>query len=465
MIREAKVALRAAINRCLRRRLGRGLGLCVGLVVIAAVAACGSSKSTATQGKKNKRGSIAVDTDRFPHGVHTGDKPEIRNWQGRGLACADCHDPKAVVEGKVSRPGTQQHSPCDDCHKAEFGKPPGKLCKVCHQEVNPFEKGKSPLQSYPERGTSQTLASTFSHKLHLDADKMDSAAGSHVACGDCHIRNDQTRDPELPGHAQCARCHEQVENVKNTLPMEKCDGCHPKTDVALTRGRQWIVGDLQFHHATHEKDLAGNSVKCETCHTTVKDSKNRKQMSIPAMERCAQCHEDSSRSPDRVRMANCGTCHSAIDAGTPPTDHLIMAGVGAAGGMQARPTDHTLHFRKHHSEQAAAKDAACRFCHTEVTGAKEDSCFQCHQLMRPQDHNLMFRDDHGRDAQTDADRCANCHAPEYCVGCHSIPPRSHTPLGEFRGGGHAELARFGLSSCLTCHTFEETCIKCHRGSR
>src|SRR5689334_18460823 len=72
------------------------------------------------------RKSIAVDTDRFPHGVHTGDKPEIRNWQGRGLGCADCHNAAAVREGRVSRPGTNQHAPCDDCHKAEFAKPPGK---------------------------------------------------------------------------------------------------------------------------------------------------------------------------------------------------------------------------------------------------------------------------------------------------------------------------------------------------
>ena len=61
------------------------------------VLGCSSSK-TGTVPSKVVRGqaSIAVDTDRFPHGVHTGDKPEIRNWQGRGLGCADCHDAGAV---------------------------------------------------------------------------------------------------------------------------------------------------------------------------------------------------------------------------------------------------------------------------------------------------------------------------------------------------------------------------------
>jgi hypothetical protein len=428
---------------------------------------CGSSHAPiAPSTKASATGGIAVDTDRFPHGVHTGDKPEIRNWNGRGLACADCHDPKLVVQGKNARPGTNQHSPCDDgkCHKQEFGKPPGKLCKVCHQSVDPFAKGNSPLQAYPERGNTESLAASFSHKLHLDDDKMEAASGAHVSCGDCHLRDEKTRDPQVPGHGQCVRCHEGQAKVKAALPMEKCDGCHPKRGVELTRGRRFIINDLKFHHSDHEKDKAGESVKCTTCHANADEAPSREEMQVPAMERCAQCHEDAAKSPDKVRMANCSVCHSQLDAGSPPTNHMVGGG-GAGGSPTTRPTDHTLNFRKHHGEQAAAKDAPCRFCHTEVRGAKEDSCFQCHQRMKPQDHNLMFRDDHGRDAQMDGQRCANCHQPEYCSACHSIPPRSHTPFGEFRLGGHAELARFGLSSCLACHTYEDTCVKCHRGVR
>jgi hypothetical protein len=428
-------------------------------LVLACGLACGSGQSSTTPSRGGlARGSIAVDTERFPHGVHTGDKPEIRNWQGRGLACADCHDAAAVREGRVARPGTNQHAPCDDCHKAEFGKPPGKLCKVCHVDVDPFQKGKSPLQSYPERGTTQSLASTFSHRMHLDRGKMEKASGAHVGCTDCHERNAQTRDPLVPGHKACARCHEGAAKVKAQLPMEKCAGCHPQRGVELVRGRIFIKGDLKFAHATHETDKSGAPVACTTCHAGVDASDNRKDMRVPPMVQCTQCHEDSKRSPDRVRMSNCAVCHAAIDSGSPPANH----GVSATG---SRPADHTLEFRKHHGEQAADRESKCRFCHTEVQGAREDSCFQCHSVMRPRDHNLMFRNDHGRDAQADANRCATCHAPETCAACHSIPPRSHTPLGEFRLGGHAELARYSLSSCLSCHTYETTCVKCHRGAR
>ena len=385
------------------------------------------------------------------------------------MGCADCHDAASVRAGKVARPGgtresaANQHAPCDDgkCHKKEFEKPPGPLCKVCHASVDPFTPKNSPLQAYPERGNSQTLAANFSHRLHLDNGKMEKASGSHVGCNDCHDRNEKSRNPELPGHKACARCHEQAPKVNAALPMQNCAGCHPTRGVELTRGRVFIIGDLRFAHSTHEKDKTGAAVACTTCHAGVDESKSREEMSVPAMERCAQCHEDSQRSPDRVRMDKCDVCHSgSIDAGNAPSNHMVS---GSKGG--ARPSNHTLNFRKNHGEQAAAKDSACRRCHTELQGNREDTCFQCHQVMKPRDHNLMWKNDHGRDAQTDGTRCANCHAPETCAGCHSVPPRSHTPLGDFKLGGHAEQARFGLSACLTCHTYETTCVKCHRGAR
>jgi hypothetical protein len=437
----------------------------VAFVVCACVlVACGSAARTpAPTDKPGDR--IVVDTDRFPHGLHTSDKPRIRGWQGRGLGCTDCHEAEAVRAGRVARPGTNKHAPCDDCHADEFYKPPGKLCRVCHVSVDPFTKGGSPLQPYPERGATQTLAATFSHRLHLDYGKMESAAGAHVACTDCHDR-DATREPILPGHKQCARCHETAAKVKAVLGMATCAGCHPMRDIDLdVRGRIFITADLRFHHANHEKERSGAAVPCQTCHTNVREAASRGEMMVPAMERCAQCHEDSARTPDRVSMRNCNVCHSTIDPEQrPPPSHVLRGSKGNIASTRA-PIDHTLHFRTHHAEQAADRDATCRFCHTEISGAKEDSCFQCHERMRPHDHTLMFRDDHGRDAETDGTRCATCHAPETCAACHSLPPRSHNPLGIFKQGGHAEQARFALSACLTCHTYEDTCVKCHRAFR
>jgi hypothetical protein len=286
---------------------------------------------------------------------------------------------------------------------------------------------------------------------------MENAVGFHVSCADCHVRDEKSRDPQVPGHKQCARCHTGEKRAKSALAMTKCSGCHPKRNVDLRRGRRFIVGDLIFAHKDHEHDVAGLAIPCQTCHVDIPESEQPGDASVPAMQRCATCHEDSRQTPERVRIARCEVCHTTITSGAAPSNHMMGTGL---------PEDHTLEFRKNHAEQAENSKSNCRFCHSEVTGAGRDTCFQCHEVMKPRDHDLGWRDDaHGRDAQTDGDRCATCHQADYCSSCHQIPPRSHQPYEEFRLGGHAEAARFDLTSCMACHTNQDTCSNCHRGTR
>jgi hypothetical protein len=401
--------------------------------------------------------ALPADSDRFPHGLHTGDDPRVRGYQGRGLVCTDCHPAEAVQRGEVARPGANDHAPCDECHRDEFYEPPGKFCLNCHTDVDPRVRGATKLAPYPERGFGRVLAAEFSHRAHLDAAAMDAAVGFHVACGDCHARDGASRDPTLPGHAQCARCHAERPRARDALAMTACDRCHPQRDVVLARGRLFITGDLIFAHATHERDKNGDAIRCEACHEDIPRSRSAADASVPPMQQCATCHEDAAKTPERVRIANCDVCHTGIAAGTAPRSHMVGKAV---------PEDHTLEFRKGHGDAAARKDARCGFCHDGLSGSPRDSCFQCHELMRPKDHDLGWREDaHGREAAVDRDRCETCHTSDWCVACHSVPPRSHQPLGEFRLGGHAQAARFDLSSCFACHTYETTCSNCHRGSR
>jgi hypothetical protein len=428
------------------------------LLVVGAVVAASCGKGGGRTAPAAGRGSIKADSDRFPHALHTGDDARIREYKGRGLACSDCHPAEAVIRGEVARPGGNQHAPCDECHKDEFYKPPGAFCSNCHSSVDPRVAGGSPLQPYPERGFQRILASEFSHQQHLDRGAMEGAVGFHVACADCHVRDETSRDPRLPGHAQCARCHEQEQAAKGMLPMSACARCHPTRGVELTRGRVFITGDLIFAHADHEKDLAGQPIACQSCHDDVPRSDSSADVSVPEMQRCAVCHEDARKTPERVRIARCEVCHTEITSGVAPSSHMM-------GGSDL-PEDHTLEFRRNHGDQAANPKSNCRFCHTEMTSSGRDSCFQCHEVMRPRDHGLSWREDaHGREAQVDGDRCASCHQADYCTACHSIPPRSHQPYEEFRLGGHAEAARFDATSCLACHTAQSTCNDCHRGIR
>jgi hypothetical protein len=389
--------------------------------------------------------------------LHTGNDPTIRAFQGRGLGCGDCHPSEAVRAGKIARPGSNNHYPCDVCHKDEFYKPPGAFCRNCHSSVDPTTRGATQMQPYPERGAVKVLASAFSHELHLDTAAMDHEVGFHVDCADCHLRDANTRDPQLPMHLQCARCHTAQAAAQQKLDMANCQGCHVARDVDLKRGRKLYTGDLIFAHAKHETDLHGNAIACRACHEAVPAARRPEDVPVPAMQRCATCHEDASKTPDRVRMAKCNVCHQAVMSGVAPRDHLIGSDV---------PEDHTLAFRTDHASAASAKDARCSYCHGGLSGSSRDSCNECHQTWAPRDHKLGWRDDtHGREAEVDRDRCATCHQADFCTACHAIPPRSHQPLGEFSRGGHAEIARFDLKSCFACHTYEDTCSRCHREAR
>jgi hypothetical protein len=42
---------------------------------------------------------------------------------------------------------------------------------------------------------------------------------------------------------------------------------------------------------------------------------------------------------------------------------------------------------------------------------------------------------------------------------------SHEPLALFKAGAHQRLALLNERSCLTCHTFQNTCSECHLAKR
>lgn len=431
--------------------------LLIGLIAGAGVT-CKSSAVHSPQASGES--AQPVDDTRFPHALHTGDRQEIRDYRGRGLQCTDCHLQASVLAGEPARPGLRDHAPCDECHRDEFYKPPGQFCQNCHTSIKLLGDADIAMQPYPERGFVKLLASTFNHRLHLDADRIEGAVGFHTSCTDCHERDPNSRDPMLPGHKQCVRCHEEADKAKAALPMTECARCHKQRDVELARGRILITGDLKFAHSDHERDMGGDRVGCAECHADVSRSRTASDISVPAMRSCATCHEDSGKSPERVRIARCDVCHTAITSGDAPANHLTNAYTGTL------PEDHTLEFRRNHSRQAASDNAKCSYCHTGVNRQSRDNCHQCHSIMRPRDHNLGWHQrGHGPAAMNERDRCATCHTGDECVACHRTPPRSHTPMAAFRLGGHAAAARMNTRSCMTCHTFENTCSNCHRGLR
>jgi hypothetical protein len=153
-------------------------------------------------------------------------------------------------------------------------------------------------------------------------------------------------------------------------------------------------------------------------------------------------------------MRACETCHREIVqtlATLAPRNHLPLT---------ERPLDHTLAFRRDHTEAAETEGSRCAACHTQMSGNSRGICDECHQTMRPADHRITFREvDHGTEAAADRDRCARCHVVEFCSACHAQRPRSHGFPNRFRTE-HGGIARVNVRSCLTCHD-ESFCATCH----
>jgi predicted CXXCH cytochrome family protein len=410
------------------------------VVAVLGVACHGSSRPT-TQRDPQTAG-------RFPHAAPAH----------LTVPCATCHPTAAVLEGVPKRPGGDDHAPCDQgkCHAAAFLRAPGPLCELCHARVDPGHAGGTVAAFYPPRRGPRALASRFGHALHLDRARMENAAGFHVSCGDCHtpVRDAGARDMQLPGHADCAPCH----TGKARPDLTTCDGCHVRREADPPRTRRLVASDLRFHHALHDVDARGKTIACATCHEAQTSAAGLAGNDPPQTAVCVQCHDDPRRAPPTAVMGRCETCHERQIAG--------FAQIGAPRshiGRRDRPEDHTLAFRRDHGAEAVADAQRCAGCHGTMSGSRRDNCDECHQSMRPTDHNLTWREfDHGKEAAVSTARCATCHGGEFCVACHSLPPRSHArPNFTMGGAGHAGTARNDLRACFACHRPEVECVRCH----
>jgi hypothetical protein len=420
------------------------------LVIIAI--ACRSERTSAPV--------VVVDDGRFRHDLHL---PPAMSWPGKTLAtvCTECHRPKAGSEAALSRPGTDDHAPCDreQCHGPDFRKLPGKLCETCHAATD-RKLPSAELLPYPPQKGRRYLASTFSHARHLDFAGMERAVGFHVSCTDCH-RYDESGQLERPTHATCTRCHAKEAVAKGVPAMGDCARCHQRRKSPPTRARKLIVGDLRFAHGRHRRDRRGKRILCAECHRDASGVAATDKHQPPPTDTCVGCHDDSSRSPRTAAMKVCETCHASRSASLraiPPRSHLPA---------EEMPANHTLAFREDHEREARRSSRECARCHTFMSSARRDTCDQCHQVMRPRSHTAGWTEfEHGPAAAARQDSCSTCHAADMCISCHSRPPRSHQPLQAFRLS-HALPATINVRACLTCHDPSTGFCSgpgCHRGS-
>lgn len=396
-----------------------------------------------------------------------------------GLDCVDCHrrqkDAPSGHELVFSvRP---DHSSCQECHEDvnEKQPPQDNLCRVCHANgetrVGPFPSGKV------------TLAQ-FSHAMHLDPQGRRNQQGLRLDCVLCHAPNTAGRASLAPGHAQCGVCHAGQEAAQPVLDpageSTTCASCHmlekidlhlaarfqPTTPAAVqaravpsASARRTASGSpyrdiVRFPHQRHLRRRDGTAIDCVVCHRGVQDRHGLSQASnVPSMRQCATCHDSANHVRQTYLTKQCRVCHTAVRADMRP--------------LTSDPVSpqlvHNDTFRRFHKKQASAPDSQCGSCHRGFVNVGTSTCAGCHSSMRPRSHlPLRFSEIvHGRQAAFDRKSCATCHTSSFCVSCHSVPPRSHTPLATFRSGGHRRLASMNPRSCFVCHQFRTTCVECH----
>lgn len=375
----------------------------------------------------------ATDSSRISHDRHAQ------------VPCVECHR-------GATRPGTDEHRPCDEgaCHRKDFTGEPTRLCEVCHTAITTKPLA-APLKSYPIQDAWQAQPPTFSHRRHLDAAAMEGRVGFHVTCTDCHTSGDAGL--ARPDHAACTRCHAAEVGLAKAPRMEDCRACHEPATRLRSRNRL-IRNDLHFDHVRHRADRRGQTIACDECHVRTARATGYRDHAAPRVENCVGCHDDSARTPPVLRMRICETCHKQLNETLTviaPRNHLPLT---------ERPLDHTIAFRRDHTEAAQRDATRCAACHTQMSGNAKQACDECHQTMLPADHRVTWREfDHGTEAAADRERCARCHVVEFCTSCHSQRPRSHgfagTPFLD-----HGRSARINVRSCVACHS-ERFCTDCH----
>jgi hypothetical protein len=386
---------------------------------------------------------------------------------GGELECNMCH--VAVKDGSVTlkRPG---HDQCMTCHSDDFNKDLKQLvCAQCHSSFPPT--GAEDLVPFPRYQGTRAILFEFSHAKHVDQKaRVDAKTGFRSDCTFCHKFDTQGAFAKFPAHEQCAACHSKSgmkPQLTADLSATGCRGCHTPEEIEnpgytetrrFAGKRQTANGkyvDISFSHIAHFKTRDQFDLNCTTCHYEVPKSTSISNLSLPKMLDCVQCHDSAKAVKADFRMSNCKTCHS---------DTVTAAAIPNSHTKNVKPDFHTEVFRRSHESEASAANAKCSVCHLNVTPsvAARVQCDSCHQVMRPVNHTSRWKDDlHGKYAALDRTECAVCHTAAYCSDCHNELPRSHQPLPLFKAGGHAIPAQLDMRSCLTCHTFQNTCTECH----
>ena len=259
-----------------------------------------------------------------------------------------------------------------------------------------------------------------------------------MECAACHVGMEQSASGLtnlLPGHPQCAECHDVQATTNCTMCHTSAD---PKPVAPITEY------SIRFSHCDH---LVRGKLECATCHQNLDQPLEVDRVGhFPNMAECMTCHDQ------RQVKNECLTCHTS-------EERLI-------------PKDHVVTWLQQHGAVASfEEESRCLTCHGQPKSPAKD-CQSCHngdQIFFPHPRNYIAR--HGQDAHLSDLRCMTCHETQSdCNSCHrqmNVLPADHFRPGWVsgnEGGEHGTQAQFDLESCMSCHDSpkqEPVCARCH----
>lgn len=208
--------------------------------------------------------------------------------------CAVCHG-RATNDPTPTFPG---HAACSECHRKDFTAQNSRVCVVCHVEpVDARGTLTKFTDSFEEFGIKR-----FSHRDHMDAEKMRGQMEGGPRCDLCHRFDGRGTEASFPGHVECYSCHAHQAGQK----FSACDACHAVKSQAVSYSPGFGAASSQynFKHGSHT-----GSATCDRCHKTTEAAEGKSdilEISVSRGQRhqsmCWSCHV-------QAREPVCGKCH------------------------------------------------------------------------------------------------------------------------------------------------------------
>ncbi len=257
---------------------------------------------------------------------------------------------------------------------------------------------------------------------------------------------------------------------------------------------------LRFNHKLH---IAGQGLKCESCHKGALTSKSAQDVLTPKPTFCDSCHgtdhaDLAKVTPGDDATGECVFCHVGYKPGDGnrvakfqiPRPNLIFDHQkhavrnincqqchGDVQELELATRDQMPRMRGcfgcHQQTESAARGeakSACETCHVKGGGTEGNrlkTVFATGTMNPPRwMHNAQHAPDfiqrHKYVAANDSQFCSNCHKEDFCVACHDgrVRPRSIHPSDYVNM--HAVEGRLATQKCTSCHREQSFCLGCHQ---